>query len=176
MLAAALPEGSSVESTFENALRGLRATGASVSTNEIVSFLAQHGADEGKILATYETLAMSSSDDSVKYLIALILEDERRHHRLLAEMANAIAWGGFKECAQTATPGISPETNTSLLAMTKRLREFEEDDARNLVQLRKRLKPFADTTIWTLIVELLQLDTKKHITILRFLERHQAAR
>jgi hypothetical protein len=60
--------------------------------------------------------------------------------------------------------------------MTKRLREFEEDDARNLVQLRKRLKPFADTTIWTLIVELLQLDTKKHITILRFLERHQAAR
>jgi len=143
--------------------------------NEIVSFLAQHGADEGKILATYETLRDVKQRRLSEVPDCLDLEDERRHHRLLAEMANAIAWVVSRNAPRRPHLEFA-ETNTSLLAMTKRLREFEEDDARNLVQLRKRLKPFADTTIWTLIVELYQLDTKKHITILRFLERHQAAR
>jgi hypothetical protein len=35
-----------------------------------------------------------------------------------------------------------------------------------------RLRPFADTTLWVLVVDLMLLDTKKHATMLRFLERH----
>ena len=71
--------------TFENAVRGLRMTGASTGIRALVDILEQHGAEEGAMLATYEELAESASDEGARYLISLILADERRHHRLLVE-------------------------------------------------------------------------------------------
>ncbi len=176
MIAVSRPEGVSAEPTFENALKGLRATGASVGTHELVELLAKHGSEEGKVLATYEELAGECTDESVQYLISLILDDERRHHRLLAEMANAMAWGGMTVGPDSMMPSIKGGMDPSLLAQTHELRRIEEADYRELKRLRRRLKPFADTTMWSLIVELMLLDTEKHMTILKFLEKHHGRR
>ncbi len=164
------------EATFDNAIEGLRATGASVDTRELVELLSHHGSEEGAILASYEELANESEDESIRYLVKLVLDDERRHHRLLAEMANAMVWGTVKATAEPATPDLSRRMDADLLAQTKQLRQFEENDARHLEQLRKRLRPYADTTLWVLLVDLMLLDTKKHTTILKFLEKHKTAR
>jgi len=172
MIAVSRTEAVAAEPTFENALNGLHATGASVSTRELVELLAKHGSEEGKVLATYEALAEQSSDESVRYLISMILDDERRHHRLLAEMANAMAWGGVKSNSESKMPSIASGMDPSLLAQTRELRRIEEADYRELTHLRRRLKPFADTTMWSLVIELMLNDTKKHITILKFLEKH----
>lgn len=165
-----------MQTTFDNALMGLRATGASVDIRDLVEFLARHGAEEGKLLATYEELASTTSNEGAKYLIGLILEDERRHHRLLAEMADAMAWGSTSGAPGPALPGISQGIDKELSAHTKRLREAEEADSRELRQFGKRLRPFADTTSWALIIDLMLLDTEKHATILRFLEKHGHSR
>ena len=164
------------EATFDNAVNGLRATGASVETRELVDLLSHHGSEEGAILATYEVLANESEDESIRYLVNLVLDDERRHHRLLAEMANAMAWGTVKANAEPATPDLSRQMDAALLAQTKQLRRFEEKDSHDLEQLRKRLRPYADTTLWVLLVDLMLLDTKKHTTILKFLEKRKATR
>jgi AcrR family transcriptional regulator len=66
----------------------------------------------------------------------------------------------------------APDLLEELLAATRRLREYEETDKRELEALRKQLRPFEDTTLWRLIVDMILLDTEKHATILRFLERH----
>ena len=42
-----------MQTTFDNALMGLRATGARLDIRDLVEFLARHGAEEGKLLATY---------------------------------------------------------------------------------------------------------------------------
>jgi hypothetical protein len=62
--------------------------------------------------------------------------------------------------------------NRNLWEQTKLLRKSEQADYRALRRIRMRLRPFADTTLWVLVVDLMLLDTKKHATMLRFLERH----
>ena len=157
--------------TFDNALEGLRMTGASVDTREMVGLLVRHGREEGQILATYEALAGESPDEATRYLVGLILEDEHRHHRLLAELANAMAWDVRSESPQPATPWLTEPLTGELLEQTRRLVKAERSDERALRKIRRRLRPYARTTLWSLIIDMMILDTKKHATMLRFLER-----
>jgi rubrerythrin len=162
--------------SFENASEGIRATGASSDTRAMVELLERHGAEEGELLAVYEDLASNASDEGARYLISLILDDERRHHRLLVEMANAMAWGNPSRSPERATPALSTRVDGELLEMTRRLRRAEEADYRKLRRLRRRMHPFRETTLWDLLVQLMMLDTKKHAAMLRFLERREPKR
>jgi hypothetical protein len=159
--------------TFEAALRGLRETGASVDTRELVELIVRHGEEEGALLATYEQLVSSSDNEMAAYVIGMILEDERRHHRLLAEVANAAAWGHSSGTPGSATPPLSPRIDGELLAQTRKLLAAELADERELRRLRKRMRHYADTTLWGLILDMMLMDTKKHATMLRFLEKRR---
>jgi rubrerythrin len=161
-----------MQATFETALRGLRMTGASVDTRDLVELIVRHGEEEGALLSTYEQLAASSDNETAAYVIGLILEDERHHHRLLAEVANAAAWARSSGAPDTSTPPLSAGIDGELLAQTKRLLAAEQADYRELRRIRRKLHPFADTTLWGLIIDMMLLDTKKHATMLRFLEKH----
>jgi hypothetical protein len=156
---------------FERALDGLRATGASATMRDLVELLARHGADEGRMLAEYDRLADTTTEPAARYLIDVIMQDERRHHRMLVEMATAMAWGTLGD-VETSVPPLGWQLDEDLLVATRRLREQEDLDRHELQTLRKRLRPFEETTLWALIVDLMVLDTEKHSTILRFLERH----
>ncbi len=137
-----------MRATFDSARRGLRMTGASVSTRSLVELIARHGAEEGRLLATYEDLASTTTDEGLRYMIDLILEDERRHHRLLEEIANSLAWGSVSGSPEDSTPEIPRALEGELLAQTKRLRKAEQSDYRELRRIRRRLRPFAGTTLW----------------------------
>ncbi len=165
--------GDGVPATLDEAIRGLRQTAASVGTRDLVDLIVRHGAEEGELLATYEQLAAEAPDASVRYLIGLILDDEHRHHRLLAELANAIAWSSTGGPQARAVPTVPTNIDGALLEQTRLLLKSEQSDARALRRLRRRLRPFGDTTLWVLVVELMLLDTRKHATILRFLERRR---
>jgi rubrerythrin len=164
-----------MEATFETALRGLRMTGASVDTRDLVELIVRHGKEEGELLATYEQLADTSDNEMAAYVIGLILEDERRHHRLLAEVANAAAWDRSSSTPDASTPPLSPGIDGELLAQTRKLLAAEQADYRELRRIRRKLHPFADTTLWRLVIDMMLLDTKKHATMLAFLEKHRSA-
>jgi len=164
-----------MQATFESALRGLRMTGASVDTRDLVELIVRHGKEEGELLATYEQLANASDNEMAAYVIGMILEDERRHHRLLAEVANAAAWARSSAAPDTSTPALSPGIDGELLAQTRKLLAAEQADYRELRRIRRKLHPFADTTLWGLIIDMMLLDTKKHATMLEFLEKHRDA-
>jgi len=161
--------------TFDNAVHGLRMTGASTGIRALVEILERHGAEEGAMLATYEELAENASDEGARYLISLILADERRHHRLLVEMANAMAWGTASESPDRATPVVST-LDRELAELTTKLRRAEEADYRKLRRLRRQVGEYGESTMWGLLVELMMLETKKHATMLRFLERRDRSR
>ena len=158
--------------TFESALQGLRMTGASVDTRELVELIVRHGTEEGELLAEYERLANASDNEVAKYVIGMILEDERRHHRVLAEVANAAAWVHTSRAPDGTTPPLSSGIDGELLAQTRRLLASEQEDERALRRIRRKLQPFADTTLWALVIDTMLLDTRKHATMLRFLEKH----
>ena len=122
--------------------RVIRLTGASAEHPGLVRMLEAHGAEEGKLLAVYEELAENAEDEGARYLISLILEDERRHHQLLVEMANAMAWGTPSTSPDRATPALASSVDGELLDMTRELRREEEADYRKLRRLRRRMRSF----------------------------------
>lgn len=163
--------GDAADHAFDKAREGLRATGASEDTRELVELLARHGREEGKALAEYETLVQAAEDRAVRYLGRMVLEDERRHHAQLAEMATSLAWDTWTVPGTPSTPPLPLRLDDRMASVARRLLKMEEADKRELEALRKRLRPFADTTLWGLLVDLMLLDTQKHATIFRFLDR-----
>jgi len=162
-----------MKNNFDAAMEGLEITDAGQDTRELVELLARHGKTEGAMLSRYQRFVQEASAPETRYLVSLIIDDEQRHHRVLGEMANAIAWGLSNESPDPAVPDITHRDagNRVLYEETQSLLKAEEQDRLELQDLRKRLKPFRDITLWELIVDLLLLDTEKHIRILRLIAK-----
>ncbi|HUY23235.1 MAG TPA: hypothetical protein VMV22_12940 [Acidimicrobiales bacterium] len=154
---------------FDSATRGLREAGASADERDLVEWITRHGREEGVLLERYERLAHESTSAATRYLVRLIIEDERRHHQTLAEIAEAIAWGTLTSPVP-ALPrsGIGDVDNDAeLVAQTKALLASEKRDRTELRRLRRRLRSYTGT-LWPLLVDLMLLDTEKHTRILEY--------
>lgn len=127
-----------------------------------------HVREEVGILEAYEALCETVDDDGLRYLLRLILDDEHRHHQLFEDLAAAAR----SEDASGVVPAPPAADHDGLLAQTERFLDIEREDAEQLKALHKKLRPAADDTLWRLLVELMQLDTEKHIRILEYL-RHR---
>jgi erythromycin esterase-like protein len=61
------------------------------------------------------------------------------------------------------------EDRGAILAKTKHLLEVEREDAKELKALRREIDKVEDTAWWDILIEAMELDTKKHIKILEFI-------
>jgi hypothetical protein len=149
-----------------------RIAGASVWEQEIYDHVSGHIATEGAILDEYQRLAEDPAGaPAFRYLAGLILADERRHHQLfndLAESIRQVAELGLDDEPIPSLQGLKADRER-IMAATERLLSVERADAKELKHLAKDLKVVRDTTLWRLLLELMQDDTAKHIKILRFI-------
>ncbi len=136
-----------------------------------VDRLRHHTESEKEIIEAYARLAATGPDDFVRYLARLIVEDEQRHHALLAEMLNTLQAQVRWERAPRASVPEVPHSGTSvtLRGEIQQLLAAEKADAASLRQLRRDLRKLRDTSLLALIVELMELDTAKHVRILEFI-------
>ena len=130
-----------------------------------------HG--ENEVVAGYEAMVEDTSG-AVEYLIKLILADEYRHHHLLAELAKAVGSAtGKPGYTSTEIPDplpIDEELRQRLLAETKKFIDVEHQDGKELRSILGDLRPTRTRTIWPLLVELMELDSEKHVKILKRIE------
>lgn len=144
--------------------------GMSVWEQQIWAMFAAHVGREAEFIASYEQVAADAQSGCVRYLIDLILEDEKRHHHQFAELANAVASWYEALPIEPRVPNAWPkEDQPGFAETTKRFIAAEREDARELKHLEKALRSVRDTTVWSLMVELMELDTEKHLRILEFL-------
>lgn len=142
-----------------------------------LQLLSTHGQREGAALAAYERVASEAQpDDAVTYLIGLIIEDERRHHRVFEEMANELKSFVWEVEVQPRVPSATTRKDPALLAETKKLLAFEKQDAKELRQLQKLLRQGPKSSLHPLLVDVMLHDTAKHIAILEFIRDHLSAR
>jgi len=64
----------------------------------------------------------------------------------------------------------------AVIDLTEQLLRKEERDAQELRRLQRELRVVKDTSLWGLLVDLMERDTKKHIAILRFVKKHTGRR
>lgn len=167
-------EAASVKDTFEHAKRGLRELCASPWEWEVVEVLERHGAREGELLERYRRFADTAESPAVRYLVRLILDEERRHHETFAGLADAIAWGSARTTDGDEQIPVLPlgRGDPELKAETAKLLASERADSSELRSLLRRMRSVRNTTVWALLIELMLDDTDKHIRILRFLEKN----
>ncbi|MDZ7733241.1 MAG: hypothetical protein U5R31_09075 [Acidimicrobiia bacterium] len=128
-----------------------------------------HVREEEEFIDSYEKLASDVSDPGTRFLVELIVGDERRHHELMADMATAARGEAGPDETPPPPPDLTPEEAGRLLGETERFLEAEREDRERLHQLAKQLRPARDDTMWYLMVELMDLDTAKHIKMLEYL-------
>ena len=134
---------------------------------------ASHVRQETAFLEQYEQLVEQVGDDGIAFLLRMILADEHRHHELFEEMSRAAL--GDDPAAVPAPPAPDRATAKALLEPTERFLDAERDDQETLRRLRKELKPAREDTLWPLLVEMMEIDTEKHIRVLEYLRQRLRA-
>lgn len=135
--------------------------------HSVLELLEYHGSREGAILESYRRVAeRSPAGGAIRYLVQLILDDEQRHHLVFDEMANAIRSFVWEVPVEPRLPALGAHSDPELLAETERLLAFEQRDRKDLRRLRKSLRGSPESSLDPLMVELMLLDTDKHIAIL----------
>jgi rubrerythrin len=142
---------------------------------EISHELEAHVRDEERFLQSYRQLVDSIDDQRMRLLVELIVEDEERHHELMARIAREAR--DSTDDAPSAAPQFSADELARLLGPTEHFLSAEREDRQRLRALGRRLRPLRNDTMWPLVIELMEMDTRKHIRILQYLlGRMRAAR
>jgi hypothetical protein len=148
--------------------------GASVWDRQMWTYLTEHMKREGAMLQEYVSISEGTESRALSYLVNLLVEDERRHHAFFEALASSLK-------SEAELSGVEPEiprldlnkvNRAELVDMTRRLLEHEQSDAAELKRLHRELRDVQETTLWGLLVEIMQRDTDKHIAILRFVADH----
>lgn len=153
--------------------------GASTWEQDLFDHLTGHITTEREILEEYQHLSEDSSlSPAFRYLAGIILADEIRHHRIFAELAASVRADSELRDNDDAIPSVAGLTadHDRIIGITDRLLTVEQDDARELEGLARKLRDLRETSLWPLLVDLMLDDTSKHIKILRFLRDRARSR
>lgn len=134
-------------------------------------YLGDHVRAEEGALTAYEAALEGRPDDVIGYLIGMILADEARHHAIFKELQNTLESRMQLRSIEPAVPSIRVDGDvTELLRTTERLLALEQEDAKELKALRKQwAREPGERQLWALLVETAELDTEKHIRMLKYL-------
>ncbi len=148
--------------------------GWTAAETELFEHLAGHAAREGAILDEYALAATATQSKALAYLIEILMEDERRHHRWFAELASSLEADASFSGTEPAVPRMDfhRADRVAVRNVTERLLDHEKADVKELCRLQKELADVSGTTLWGLLVELMQRDTDKHIAVLTFVKKH----
>ena len=136
--------------------------------------LTSHVENEQDLLVTYQQAASFSGSPAFRYLAALIVEDELRHHRMFGELAESLRSDAKLRPENPRIPRLDQwgDDRKRVVGLAEELIVQEERDADELHRLAKELRDVKDTTMWQLLVRLMEMDTAKHIEILNFVRKH----
>lgn len=148
--------------------------GPSAFERDLYAHLTSHVQAERGLLEQYSAVAEQTESKAFRYLVNLLIEDEIRHHRFFAEIADSLKTEASLSGEDPAIPDIDfvRADREAVLDGTRNLLKAEERDARELRRLQHELRDVEDVSLWSLLVDVMQRDTQKHIAILRYVRKH----
>lgn len=133
---------------------------------ELARHLDEHMDNEREALRAYREMC-GRADENVALLVTQILDDEIRHHQQFAELRDSLrAEVEGRGRSNGRVKAMKPADVTALLAQTETLLELERNDLKELRRLAKTLRQVEDTKWRSVIVESMELDTRKHVRLL----------
>ena len=147
--------------------------GASLWELELHEMLTSHVATERGLLEEYLAVTREVDSKALAYLVTLLVDDEKRHHRMFLDLAESLKNDAELRPSEPVVPRLDFNRGNAsqVVEVTKRLLANEQADAHELKRLKKTLRDVEETTLWSLLVDLMLRDTQKHIAVLKFAER-----
>jgi hypothetical protein len=147
---------------------------ASVWQADLFAHLTSHADAERDILNEYVTAAEQTESKALSYLVNLLIEDEIRHHTLFEQLAKSLKTLAELSGAEPEVPYVDFQKvdRSAVLEVNRRLLTREREDRQELKRLQRELRSVKDSTLWSLLVDVMRRDTEKHIAILGFVEKH----
>jgi rubrerythrin len=144
-----------------------RGSGVQVSVwaQHLAAHLDDHMDNEREALRAYREMA-GRADDRVGLLVTQILDDEIRHHQQFAELRDALRSEVEGRGRNGRAKTMKASDLDALLAQTDTLLALEKADLKELRRLAKTLRQVEDTAWRAVIVESMELDTRKHVRLL----------
>lgn len=132
----------------------------------LAAHLDEHMDNEREALRAYREMT-GRADDDVALLVTQILDDEIRHHQQFADLRDAMraeaeGRGGRGRNGRA----MKPADIDAVLAQTDALLDLEKADLKELKRLARTLRQVEDTAWRAVIVESMELDTRKHVRLL----------
>jgi len=148
--------------------------GPSPLERQLYAHLKGHVEIERAMLKKYAEVAERTDSKAFRYLVKLLIDEEGRHHRFFSELADSLETEALMKHEEPEIPDMDFERadREAVLEGAKELLAIEERDIGELKRLQRELRDVKDTTLWELLVELMQRDTEKHIAILKFVRQH----
>jgi rubrerythrin len=150
-----------------------RLAGATRWEQGLFIHLTEHVRDEREALEAYVAAADATDSKALAYVVKLLIEDERRHHMLFQEMAESLKHDAEFRPGDPSIPRLDFKKvdRGAVRELTDQLIEREKADLRELKKLKKSVRDVKDRTLWPLLIDLMQRDTKKHLAMLRFVQK-----
>jgi len=148
--------------------------GPSPWARQLYAHLKGHVETERAMLEKYAEVAERTDSKAFRYLVRLLIDEEVRHHRLFSEMADSLETQALMNPEEPDIPymDFKRADRAAVLEGAKELLENEKRDIGELKRLQRDLRDMKDTTLWGILVDLMQRDTEKHIAILKFVRDH----
>jgi signal transduction histidine kinase len=153
--------------------------GASTWERDLYAHLTSHAEGERGLLQEYRSAADTSPSKALRYLVNLLIEDEMRHHRIFTELAESLKNEALLGGHDPIIPYLDLDqaaNRDGVIDLTDQLLKKEQKDAQELKRIGHELHDVKDTTLWGLLIDVMQRDTDKHIAILRFAKKHTKQR
>jgi rubrerythrin len=140
--------------------------------------LESHVSAEKASLHAYDDLAEQTGDRVAAVLMRLIVEDEKRHHQILARMIrtvqDAVDWTHSPDALPVDPPRHVAQAEAAIQA-TRALIHEEHEGAKELRRMAHE-DPHLLNGLYAVLLDTMARDSEKHEEILRFvLKRLEAA-
>ena len=153
--------------------------GASAWERELYAHLTSHVEGERDLLQEYRAAAQTTPSKALRYLVNLLIDDEIRHHRIFMQLADSLRNDSLLGGKDPSVPYLDFDRESNrdaVIDLTDQLLRREQEDAQELKHLKREVQDVKDTSLWYLLVDLMERDTQKHIAILRFAKKHAGRR
>ena len=142
-----------------NAVSDDHLVGATIGQQELFDVFLAHERDKEEVVSAYEIRAEKAPSDAVRYLVRLILDDEKRHHRVVFELAETIRADATFERRGARIPHLDVHRRDySLLEETERFLALERKDRAELKHVARKVRSVGGA-VAGFVVDLLKSDT-----------------
>ena len=148
-------------------------SGTSTAAHQLAEFLRADALREDELLREYCDLSEKLPTPALRYFARLIFADEQRHQMIFGDLAETVhanqdlkASGmPILDSARIVDPVICQRT----LEMLKHFIDREKEEHVRLKDLVATLAPDEHSALWSILIEFIALDTKRHLDLLEFM-------